>query len=182
MLALALACSGCATHALWTETSQLNAGNSPADLPKLQLFEARRQNDLLVVYNEYSERHDRIRRRAYFLNRNQLRIEQRHEPEFVSPRHSRGLSEVPVFFGTNPPKLKTLPSELYVLAETNSPFFTVYCKGARSERCMLPVYDDHLGTAIRICLTPVTVVADATIIGGYVFVYAWAEGGAQWIH
>ena len=48
-------------------------GNEPAQNPDVRLFDARHKKDFLVVYNEYSERHDSIHTRAYFLNQNRKR-------------------------------------------------------------------------------------------------------------
>src|ERR1039457_587181 len=94
-LLLPLLIGGCATNALWNKT-QLDAWNEPADNSKLQLFDASQQKDFLVIYEEYSERHDSTRTRAYFLNQNEKRVEQGRKPHFVSAQLSRDLLSIPV--------------------------------------------------------------------------------------
>ena len=63
--------SGCATQALW-DNENLEAVKEPADKPNLRLFDAKRHDDLLVVYDEYSERSNGVRTRAYWLNPGRL--------------------------------------------------------------------------------------------------------------
>jgi hypothetical protein len=96
-----LLAGGCATRALWNN-NRLDAANEPASNASVRLFDASQQKDFLVVYDEYSERHDSIRPRAYFLNQNQSRVEQRLEPHFVSIVLTRGLPPMPVFQTSSP--------------------------------------------------------------------------------
>ena len=51
--------SGCVTKALWTN-EYLEDCKEPATPVNLHLFDAKQKNDLLVVYDEYSERSDKI--------------------------------------------------------------------------------------------------------------------------
>jgi len=178
LLPLALT-SGCATHALWTKTD-LDAFNEPADDSSLRVFKAERKKDWLVVYNEYSERSDSTRTRAFFLNENQKRIEQRRAPDFVSTNSMRGLKAVPVFFpatnapGTNP------SSAFFVLAKTNDLSFTLHDGNRAVGSYEMPVYNDGRASLVRAALTPVTVVADLTIVGGilgYWFICGLAQSG-----
>ena len=170
--------SGCATHALWTKTN-LDAFNEPADDSRLRVFTASRQKDWLVVYDEYSERGDSTRTRAYFLNQNQKRIEQRRRPDFVSTNSLRGLKPVPILPAANFPETNPLPA-LYVVAETNNLSFTLYDRRRAIGSYDMPVYNDGQARVARIALTPVTVVADLTIVGGclgYWFICGLAESG-----
>jgi hypothetical protein len=41
----------------------------------------------------------------------------------------------------------------------------------------MPVYNDGWGRTDRIALTPVAVVADLTIVGGFLFLEFWSVGG-----
>ena len=59
---------------------------------------------------------------------------------------------------------------------TNTHGFTLYDNGAKVWAYDLPGYHDRTGRAKQIALTPLTVVADLTIIGGFIFVYAWSQG------
>jgi len=56
--------SGCVTKALW-DNGNLEAVKEPAGNVNLRLFAAKRPDDVLVVYDEYSERSDATRTRAY---------------------------------------------------------------------------------------------------------------------
>ncbi|HKW28162.1 MAG TPA: hypothetical protein VJT54_02420 [Verrucomicrobiae bacterium] len=170
---LLLLTGGCATDALWNK-AQLDAWNEPADNSRLQLFDASQQNDFLVIYEEYSERHDSTRTRAYFLNRNEKRVEQGRKPHFVSARWSHKLSPVPVS-QTPPESGANFPQPIYAVISTNTQSFTVYA-GEQKTNHDLPVYNDGWGRVDRIALTPVAVVADLTIIGGFLG-YIWLQGG-----
>ena len=152
---------GCATHALWNKTS-LDAFNQPADEPHLQLFEWPPQSDLLAVYNEYSERSDAIRTRAYFVGQNQKRVEQRRRPRFVSIKRLHDLTPVPVCITTNS------PPAFFALLATNHQSFTLYSGAHSVGSHELPVYNDGKARLARIALTPVAVAADLTIVGGVV--------------
>ncbi len=170
---LLLLTGGCATEALWNK-AQLDAWNEPADNSKLQLFDASSQKDFLVIYEEYSERHDSTRTRAYFLNRNEKRVEQGRQPHFVSARWSHKLPPVPV--SQTPPESGTnLPQSIYAVISTNTQSFTIYSSAQRTSHD-LPVYNDGWGRVDRIALTPVAVVADLTIIGGFLG-YIWLQAG-----
>jgi hypothetical protein len=180
LLALPLFGSGCATRALWTKTS-LDAWNEPADEAQLRVYDSPKRRDLLVVYEEYSERHDSLRTRAYWLQANAQRIEQRQRPDFVSVHAARGLAPVPVF--TNAP-VET-PSTGYALLSTNHYFLLIRVGDQRDGSHLLPVYNDGVGQSARIALTPVTVVADATIVGGiigYWMLVGMAQSGTAYPH
>ena len=176
MLLLPVTASGCATHALWRHTEQLDALKEPADNPNLQLFDARRHDDLLVVYDEYSERSDSIHTRAFWIGRNQKRIEQRREPAFVSTGSTRGLTPVPVLATTNAPD--TGSPIVYAVVSADRRSFTVFSADRPTVSYPLPVYDDGSGRAIRIAFTPLSVMADITIVGG-VIGYLCLEGMAR---
>ena len=172
-LLLPLLTGGCATHALWTE-AQLDDWNEPVTDSKLQLFDASRQKDFLVVYDEYSERHDSTRTRAYFLNQNEKRVEQGRKPHFVGAQISGELAPVPVL-QTLPLASTNSPPPIYAVVSTNRQSFTIYRDEQRTNHD-LPVYNDGRGRTDRIALTPVAVVADLTIVGGCLG-YVWLQGG-----
>jgi hypothetical protein len=174
VLLLPLLTGGCATNALWNKT-QLDAWNEPDDNSRLQLFDASRQKDFLVVYDEYSERHDSTRTRAYFLNQNDKRVEQGRKPHFVSAQLSRELPLVPVLQTLPLANTNFLPT-VYAVISTNKQSFTIYSSEQRTNHDM-PVYNDGWGRTDRIALTPVAVVADLTIVGGFLFLEFWSVGG-----
>jgi hypothetical protein len=179
LLLLPLLGSGCVTHHLWTE-SHLDEWNQAAGDPHLRLFEDQSRHDLLVVYDEYSDRHETTRTRAYLLQQNEPQLGRHSRPRFVSVNCSQGLPAVPIF-GTQP---VIPPGRTYAVSATNSPSFTVFSGGGKAGTDHeLPVYNDGVGRAERIALTPVTATMDATIIGGAVgvaWLYLLADSGFEW--
>ena len=174
-LLLPLLSGGCATNALWNKT-QLDAWNEPAANPGLHLFDASRQKDFLVVYDEYSERHNSTRTRAYFLSQSQKRVEQGRKPHFVSAHLSRELPPIPVW-QTSSQSDKIFPPAIYAIISTNKQSFTIYSNNQRANHD-LPVYNDGWGQTDRIALTPLAVTADLTIVGGALALICW-EGLAE---
>lgn len=173
LLVLALG-NGCVTKALW-ENGNLEAWKEPATNPNPRFYEGRRQKDLLVVYDEYSERRDATRTRAYWLNENQERILQRRRPDFVSTNAALRMPALPVF--DQLPKVTNRPP-LYVLLGSDRQSFTVYSATEPLVSCGLPVYNDGKGKIEKAALTPPAVTADLTIVGGFLG-YFWLEGFAQ---
>jgi len=165
--------SGCATKALW-DTADLEAVKEPAANLNLRLFDAKRNEDLLVVYDEYSERNDGVRTRAYWLNQNQARVDLRRVPHFTSPGLMRDLSPVPVFYAA--PGETNWTFALYAVVETNRQSFTLYSNNGKTSRHDLPTYNDGWGRVEKIALFPVAVTADATIVAGFVG-YMYLQGG-----
>ena len=167
--------SGCATHALWT-TENLDAYKEPVATSNLRLFDAKKENDLLVVYNEYSERNDTVRIRAYLLNQNEERIKQNKRPHFVSVKLTNSLPSISVFHA--PVESSTTFSQtLYAITSTNNQSFMLYSGNHEIGSHDLPVYNDGKGNIERAALTPVSVVADITIVGGFIG-YWYLEGMA----
>lgn len=176
-LLLTLLTGGCATDALWNKTD-LDAWNEPAQNPDVHLFDARQKRDFLVVYDEYSERHDSVRPRAYFLNRNQARVAQGQKPHFVSTRCSYRWPPVQTF-QTAPESSTNFAQTIYAVMVSNQQSFTIF-SGAEKTEYSLAVYNDGRSQKVRIALTPFAVTADLTIIGGYLgcwFLYGLAESG-----
>lgn len=183
MLSLLLFGSGCVTKALWTN-GNLEAWNEPTDDANLRLFEGTGRKDLLVVYDEYCERTDVTHTRAFWLNANEKRLEQRRMPDFVSPNSALHLSAIPVFDAL--PKREEPPPEFfYALLNTNEQSFALYSNSTQIGSYNLPEYDDGRGKVEKAALTPIAVTADLTIVGGFIG-YLWLEGmassGSTWYH
>ncbi|HEY5041469.1 MAG TPA: hypothetical protein VIK53_05645 [Verrucomicrobiae bacterium] len=174
VLLLPLLAGGCVTHKLWTD-SQLDAWNEPADDPNLRLFRDGRRNDLLVVYDEHSERHNKTRARAFFLFQNQKLLQQANHPHFVNVNSSCGLTSVPVFFSTP----TNFPEQFCEVTKTNGQNFTVFSAGQWTVSYQLPVYDDGLGKYERAAWTPLAVTADLTIVGGVLAIWCWRDLGTS---
>jgi len=170
--------SGCATKALWTN-GYLEDCREPASPVNLHLFDASQKNDLLVVYDEYSERSDRIHTRAYRLNENQSRMAQLRAPHFTNTNLTGNLPSVPVFYEST--SIETnLTRTLYAVVATNNQSFTLYSGNREIGSHDLPVYNDGWGRVEKVAMTPLAVTADLTIVGGYLgccFIYGLAQSG-----
>ena len=159
--------SGC-TYMLWSDQNY-EAFHQPAPNPDLHLYQSKKQNDILVVYKEQSERSERINTRAYWLNRNQIRVTRQSPPIFVSQRAARNLPAVPVFNST-PPNLDAVRSFYALSATTQS--FRLFLPAGEVSSYSLPLYDAERPVAEKIVLTPVTMTADVAIaaaVAGVVF-------------
>jgi hypothetical protein len=165
--------NGCVTKHLW-ESSEFENWNHPTANSDLRIYEAKSKNDLLVVYNEYSERHDSTRARAYWLNENQKLVENRHMPHFVSTNSAANLTAIPVY--SSSANLVNLPQP-FVITVTNGQSFTLYSKDRAHATYDLPFYNDQKGKVEKFALTPLATVADVTIVGG-VIGYLYLEGMA----
>ena len=170
-LLLALA-GGCVTQTLW-QNDRLEACKEPADKLNLRLFEGGPQTNLLVLYDEYSERNDAVHTRAYWLKENQPLVDQHLRPHFAPAGAGRNLPAVPVFYdpipvGTN------LPPGLCAVVPTNRQSFTLYLDDRAIGSHALPVYNDGNGRIEKIAMTPLAVTADLTVVPGVVIVCATA--------
>jgi hypothetical protein len=170
--------SGCATSALWNNPN-LEDCKEPASPVNLHLYDAQQKNDLLVVYDEYSERSDKTHTRAYWLNENQSRVDQLRAPHFINANLAGNLPSVPVFYGSISNETN-LAQTLYAIVATNNQSFTLYSGDRAIGAHDLPVYNDGRGRVEKVAMTPIAVTADLTIIGGYVgcyFIYGLGESG-----
>lgn len=167
LLLLLIVESGC-TYALWTN-GNLDAFKEPAQNPELRLYQSGQRKDFLVVYNEYSERRDTIHRRAYWLNKNQCRLEKQRAPIFVRKQSLRNLAPVPVFYST--PEKEDFNAGFYAVCDTNQQSFAVFSTNQEIGSYNFPLYNDHWGTVEKVALTPFAVSADAAIVGGCAGVY-----------
>jgi hypothetical protein len=181
LLMLPLLGGGCMTHRLWTE-SGLDDWNQPAANPDLRLFQDARRNDVLVLYNEFSERHDITRTRAFYLQPNLKPLAQHTCPHFVKVQTAANLAPIPVFC----PFPSTPPGGIYAVTATNNTSFAIFSDQRQTGSYELPFYNDGVGRAERVALTPVAATVDVAIIGGVVgctFVYMMGNGNtaeADW--
>jgi hypothetical protein len=175
LLPLVLA-SGCMTQKLWTNGT-LETWNQPAANPNLHLFAAAQKQDVLVVYDEYSERHDATHARAYGMKENDKLINDRRKPHFVSTTAANGLKTVPILSDSTDPH--ALQVEQYALVCNDGQAFKLCSGTADFGSHSLPVYNDHVGKMEKAALTPVTATADLTIVGGIAgLIYLEARSGA----
>lgn len=170
LLLLLLLESGC-TYALWTN-GNLVAYKEPAQNPNLHLFHSTQRNDFLVVYDEHSERTDSTHKRAYWLNKNQRRVEDQKAPVFAHHDPERHLSAVPVFYS---PSGSNFTRDIYAVCDTNKETFTLFSGDHELGSYDFPVYHDHWGNVEKVALTPVAVTADVTVVCGIAACYVGEE-------
>jgi hypothetical protein len=156
LLVLAAGLSGCATSELW-EKRAFDGFNVPARPTNLGVFKT--PDDWLIVYDEGNEKNERVRRRAYYLNRNQTVISRRKMPRFVPASDA-----------------ETFPA-VSALLSTNGRQFTIYDSSTELGTYDLPVYPAPSGRVKQVLLTPCTLVLDATVAGAIVGLL-WLQSGA----
>lgn len=147
---IAFGLSGCATKALW-ESQAFDGFNEPSRPPSLHVFRA--GDDWLVQYDEVNENTDRIKHRAYYLKPNGSAIRDHKRPHFVCASDARDLSA------------------LRAVISNDGQQFTLYEGEERLGPYDLPVYPVRSGRVKQVLLTPCTLVADATVVGGYLAAY-----------
>ena len=175
-------CESSLTYKLWTN-GEFRRYYEPASNPRLQLFHDTNQGDVLAAYDEAHETRNAIRRRAYYVNRNRLRIEAGQKPHFVKPDRAAGLK--PVAF-VHEAALPSLPGSETITATvaTNGQRFTL-SGDFGGHTYLLPVYQDQSGLVGRVALTPFTVAGDVLVVAGMTAVVAaliWAESGFAGLH
>jgi hypothetical protein len=167
LLSLPFFGSGC-TYALWTN-GNLDAYKEPALSPNLRLYESKQKNDILVVYKEYAERNESTNTRAYWLNKNEKRVENQYAPGFVRKGSASHLTPIPVFYSV--PEKADFTRGSYAVCETNQQSFKLFSNGREICSFSLPVYKDRRGSIEKIALTPFAVSADVTVVGACAGVY-----------
>jgi hypothetical protein len=99
------------------------------------------------------------------MQENQARLEQGRSPHFTHSDSTGNLVPVPVYYDPIPAGM-SLPAGLCAVVATNKQSFTFYQASRALDSHDLPVYDDGKGQLERIALTPITVTADLTVVGG----------------
>lgn len=179
LVAPVILASGCATSALWEE-GRFAHFREPASPSNLRLFHAREGEDVLVRYDEVRDVDPVTRPRAYWLAANHEPVKNPHKPRFVPVKRSDGLASIPVLdsVATNAPAA----TGVYAIASTNAHEFTLHSGEQDLGNYELPVYEEASGTVKQVLLTPFAFAADLTVIGGFLFLWAWAEGGFSGVH
>ena len=168
--------NGCATSALW-KNDNLEAFNQPNSNPNIRIFASKTHSDMLVLYDEYSERKDAAHTRAYWLNENEKLLEQRHMAHFVSTNSIFSLTPIPVMPATT--NHIDSPPPPYAQIEFDQQSFTLFLDDhSQAGPYNLPVYNDGKGKVEKFALTPLATAADITIVGGLLG-YFWLGGLAS---
>jgi hypothetical protein len=167
--------NGCATKALW-KNDNLEAWNEPTSNANIRIFASKAHGDMLVIYDEYSERSGATHTRAYWLNENEKLIGQGHMPHFISANSVFPLTPVPVVPVTT--NHVDFPSRPYAQLEFDQHSFTLFLDHDETRSYNLPVYNDGKGKVEKFALTPLATAADITIVGGFLG-YFWLAGVAS---
>jgi len=178
LFAHAMFLGGCATSKVW-EDGQFARFHEPATPSNLLLLESGRRRDVLVEYDEWRDRDDLSRRRAYWLEQNTARLQAGRKPRFVRIQHEPDLSPLPVVEA--PPGHVEVPGAHQYSIISNQAF-VLYSGENKIGTYELPVYRDASGRVKQIAITPIAVVADLTIVGGFLFVWVWSSGGFNSVH
>ena len=181
LLGVVLPLTGCQTyeeygltHKLWTDVG-LTEHNEPAGTPTVRTFRHPTRARMLVTYDEHRERDNSVRRRAFFLPESAKALAQHGKPSFTSPAPAAGWVEIPVLTAGQPAPA----TSLYLKLAVDNKSFTIVRDGVADGPHQLPTYADQGSTAFRVALTPVAVVADATVVAvwcGVVGLYVYAGG------
>ena len=155
--------SGC-TNLLWQNTDW---DCRPASQTNLQVYNAAQKQDLLVIYDEVSDRTLAVHTRAYWLHQNQQRVVAQKRPHFVSPNLASQLAAVPIFQA--PPTGTNAPGPLYIVAPKFDLTFTVYANQMADGTYGLPFYKDRVGQAERFFFSPVAITVDAALVGTVIY-------------
>ena len=88
----------------------------------------------------------------------------------------------PILVVDPPAAMPPTNAGLYAVVGTNGTDFSLRSGEEIVGSYELPIYEDASGKTKQVLLTPVAVVADLTIIGGFLFLWAWSEGALNCIH
>jgi hypothetical protein len=179
----AILLSGC-TATLW-ESERFTRMHWPANPPNVRLFYSESARDVLAEYDEASEGTTAIKRRAYWLERNAIKVFAERKPAFVSVTNLQDVAAVPVADTPASPPTATYQG-LYAVVSTNGQSFTLYPGTKDPTVYRLPMYYTSSGQRVnQVLLTPFAVAVDATLVGGVlaiVLAYVAAAGGWEDLH
>jgi hypothetical protein len=168
------------TYRLW-DNGDLSKWSEPAPNPNLAICEATNGTDLLVQYDAFSEKHSVIKRRAYYLQRNETRIAAGKKPKLASLAVADGMKPIAVLPAQV--AVTNLPPgpAAYAIVTKEERGFTLYRPPQPAATFDLPVYAETSGTPTRIALTPFAVAGDTVMVGvlaaGVGFLL-WVQSGA----
>jgi hypothetical protein len=165
------------TYNLWNN-GEMRRFYEPAPNPRLELSYDAKQEDVLAAYDEAHETRSGIRRRAYFVNRNRLKVETGQKPHFVKPEIASGLPAVPL--AVTAPASSSPGAGPQAVVSTNGQQFTLN-GDFDGHTYQLPIYQDQSGMAERVLLSPLAVTGDVVMVGlvtGVVAAFLWVSSGA----
>jgi hypothetical protein len=160
---------GCATHGLWVN-DRLDNFHEPAVPHGLAIYELPGNEDFLVQYDDMAP-NGQVVRRSYLLRQNQGATASGRKPRFLEEALRGPMLAVPVFPDSKANRGGVVGAYAVFTARTNR--FELYRKGQKFVgEYDLPVYPTSAGNVKRVLLTPFTLAADVTIVGGFLAVWA----------
>jgi hypothetical protein len=163
---------GCATHGLWMNGS-LDNFHEPSAPHGLAIYELPGNEDFLVQYDDMSPNCEVVRR-SYLLRQNQGATACGRKPHFLEEAVRGPISPVPVLLDSKSNHGQEPGAYAVLSLRTNR--FELYGKGHKFlGEYDLPVYPTAAGNVKRVLLTPFTLAADVTIVGGVVVVWALCQ-------
>ena len=178
VLAVAIALTGCESvkecslsYKLWSN-SDMTSFAEPASEPHLALFANRLGEDVLVQYDETSEKNEQVRRRTYFLEPNAESIAQHKRPRFVDPQAIAAMDPIPQS-QTLAGVTNAAPGQTSLATwSANGWEFSLLRKGEVDGPYALPIYRDSNSTVLRVTLTSFAVAGDTVMVGAVAGVVA----------
>ena len=155
------------TGHLWDNNALINHRQPSTNVNNIRLYQNVGSDDVLVQYDEERERNGAIKRRAYFLNANNFRVDSLRKPRFTRLREANGMELIPSAIETSAGS--NTAAGIRATLATDGGGFTLYRNGKEVGSYRLPTYPDGMSEAKRLLLTPPAVTADAAIwasIGG----------------
>jgi len=181
-MSLLLSMTGCETardysltYKLWS-SGEMRRFYEPATPPRLELFHDPKQGDVLAAYDEAHETRKTIRRRAYFVNGNRIRVEAGRKPRFVNLERAEGLTRIEL---AQPAPSPADSAAIHAVVSTSGQQFTLSGDFGGHDY-QLPVYPDRSASAGRVLLSPFAAAGDVIMVGivaGVVAAYCYAGGG-----
>jgi hypothetical protein len=167
------------THALWT-CELAESFHEPSSPNRLALYDAPDRREVLVQYDELSPWSDSPRPRAYFVREGCARVGSDKKPRFVALTVANGLSPIPLCNKHQVASTVESASGTYAVTSTNNNLFTIVrTKGHAQCSFELPRYRGATGDLKLVLLTPVTLVLDASIVGGVAGYWCLAAAAAS---
>lgn len=172
------------TYNLW-DGEMIESFHQAALPSNLALFQPTNSTDIIVQYDELSPWWDSVRRRTYYLDENEQRIQGRKKPVFVSATVTNQALPIPIVTDANftlngaASSTERLPCAIRYGEE--NVFTIAYANGTTEGPYHLPGYRGMTGNMKLAGFTPVTVTADASVIIGiaaWIYLSAWAQSGA----
>jgi hypothetical protein len=183
-------CEGLANHTLTGHLWQEQTGPvhfAPSTPPNLELYKDNQHGDILVEYDELSDKTGHVKRRAYLLDANEERILAAKKPRFVDVHTADHLAIIPVETHSAPGADSTNGILIRAELSPDGQQFTLISVGQSIGPHRLPIYTGSADHFDRFMFTPMTVTGDAVIYGtmaaaiaGVAYLYGVAYSGGYY--